>query len=393
MNIGKLAIKKRNKETQLAAVKKELTTLESRNEELLKQIDESDDKELETIEKELEDVTDKIGNKQQEEKDLEDEIEILEKDLKEKKERSNQALKGGKRVNGDDVVTEQRDALNAFVRSKGLEKRDGLVSGDVGQVIPVGISYNPELEVKTVTDLASFLEKTTVKTASGKHPILKKATGRLNTVAELEKNPKLAKPEFLQVPWEVKTYRGAIPLSQEAIDDSAVDLMDIVSKNAREQKVNTTNFATANTLKTFTSKTIATADDLKKIINVDLDPAYNIAIVASQSFFHILDTLKDANGRYLLQDDITTPSGKRVFGKPVAVIEDTLFGTAGDAKAFVGDLKRAGLFADRKDLEIRWATHEIYGEYLQAVLRFDIVKADKESGYFVTYTESGVGGA
>ena len=50
--------------------------------------------------------------------------------------------------------------------------------------------------------------------------------------------------------------------------------------------------------------------------------------------------------------------------------------------------KRGILFADRKDLGLRWADNEIYGQYLQAVLRFGVKKVDAKAGYFVTFTPS-----
>ena len=45
------------------------------------------------------------------------------------------------------------------------------------------------------------------------------------SVEELEKNPALAKPDFTDVPWKVKTYRGAIHLHNEAIDDADVTFL------------------------------------------------------------------------------------------------------------------------------------------------------------------------
>lgn len=303
--------------------------------------------------------------------------------------------------------TEYRDSLNDFIRSKG-EKRegvdfkdgeavvpaellntraanDGIVKTDVSKTIPESISYNPQLEIKTVTDLKQFTNIFQATTASGKHPILKKATARLNTVAELEDNPDLAKPEFEEVDWAVQTYRGAIPISNESIQDSAVDLVGLIARHANEQKLNTTNYAIANVLKSFTAAAMSTLDDLKKIINVDLDPAYNKAVVATQSFYNVLDTLKDGNGRYLLQDSIVSPSGKVLLGMPVFVIEDELFGAKGNTTAFLGDLNRAILFANRVDVTVRWVDHNIYGQYLQVATRFDTKKADKNAGYFVTY--------
>lgn len=319
--------------------------------------------------------------------------------------------KKGHEVKGEDMT--YRDKVNAFLHSKGTVVNEGLrfdgkdeVLISMNDVTPVApttdgvkktdttkitseeLVTTPIREIKTTVDLKPFTTIYPAKKASGKYPILKKATSKMVSVAELEKNPKLAKPEFEQVDWSVETYRGAIPVSQESVDDADVDLISIVAETVGQIKVNTTNAAIADVLKSFTTKTVANVDDIKKILNVDLDPAYDVAFVVSQSFYQILDTLKDGNGRYLLQDSITAVTGKVLLGKPVFVLSDTVLGNAGEAKAFVGDFKRAVLFADRQDLGLRWADNEIYGQYLQAVLRFGVKKVDAKAGYFVTFTPS-----
>lgn len=287
--------------------------------------------------------------------------------------------------NDDD---DEKRALNGYLHREFRDGASGITSPDVAPTIPESILYNPENEVKSVTDLAQLVTQFQATTASGKYPIVKRATARMNSVAELAKNPDLAKPEFEEVDWKVQTYRGAIPLSQESIDDSAIDLTSLVANNAMEQKVNTTNFAIANVLKSFTAKTVAgdSVDDIKHILNVDLDPAYNKTIVASQSFYQYLDTLKDKNGQYLLHEPITDGSPRMLLGVPVTVVEDELLGAAGEAHAFIGDLARAVLYANRKDIQVRWVDDNIYGQYLQAVVRFDTKAADTKAGYFVTYT-------
>lgn len=282
---------------------------------------------------------------------------------------------------------EEKRAFNAFLHK---ETRDGsgITSPDVAPTIPESILYNPEEEVKSVTDLSQLVTQFQATTAAGKYPIVKRATERMNSVEELAKNPDLAKPQFEEVDWKVQTYRGAIPLSQESIDDSAIDLTALVANNANEQKINTTNYAIANVLKAFTAKAITgdSVDDIKHILNVDLDPAYNKAIVASQSFYQYLDTLKDKNGQYLLHEPITDGSPRMLLGVPVVVVEDELLGAAGEAHAFIGDLARAVLYANRKDIQVRWVDDNVYGQYLQAVVRFDTKAADKKAGFFVTYT-------
>ncbi|KMO87953.1 capsid protein, partial [Lacticaseibacillus rhamnosus] len=79
------------------------------------------------------------------------------------------------------------------------------------------IIYDPTAEVNSVVDLSTLVTKTPVTTPKGTYPILKRATDRFSSVAELAENPKLAEPEFNKVDWSVATYRGAIPLSEEAI--------------------------------------------------------------------------------------------------------------------------------------------------------------------------------
>ncbi|MCO4648844.1 hypothetical protein Si010_00426 [Streptococcus infantarius subsp. infantarius] len=316
--------------------------------------------------------------------------------------------KTGREIETDDMT--YRDKVNAFLHSKGTvvneglrfdgkdevliamneitPTTDGVKKTDTTKVTSEELVTTPIREIKTTVDLKPFTTIYPAKKASGKYPILKKATSKMVSVSELEKNPALAKPEFEQVDWTVETYRGAIPVSQESVDDADVDLISIVAETVSQIKVNTTNAAIADVLKSFTAKTVANVDDIKKILNVDLDPAYDVAFVVSQSFYQILDTLKDKNGRYLLQDSITAVTGKVLLGKPVFVLSDEILGASGEAKAFVGDFKRGVLFADRKDLGLRWADNEIYGQYLQAVLRFGVKKVDAKAGYFVTFTPS-----
>ena len=300
-----------------------------------------------------------------------------------------------------------RESVNDFIRSKGRIRNEGLrFEGQDEVLVPMNEAVNPTTdglkkagtekvtskeivttpirEVKTVLDLKQFVTIHKASKGEGSYPILKQATSKMASVEELEKNPALAKPEFTDVTWKVKTYRGAIPLSQEAIDDADVDLLAIVAEAANQIKVNTTNDVIGTILKTFEEKQAADLDAIKAILNVDLDPAYNVSFVVSQSFYQKLDTLKDKNGRYLLQDSIVSASGKAFLGHPVFVVADTMLGVAGEAKAFIGDVQRAVLFADRQELGLRWTDNEIYGQYLQAVVRFDVKKADAKAGYFVT---------
>lgn len=368
-------------------------------EELTKIAEEFDG--LEIIEDEVPEVVEEVEEEPQTEEveEVETEKEVVVAEVPEEEvpeELKDKEKEGAKRSMKILSNTEENQAVQGFadfIKTKGA-KRDNVKTDDVGVTIPEDVAYTPEKEVKTVQDLSQLVTKTQVKSGSGKHPIVKRATAKFSTVAELEKNPELAKPEFENVSWEVATYRGAIPVSEEAIQDSAVNLTQLIAENIQEQKINTLNDKIGAVLKTFTAKEVKTVDELKALVNVTLDPAYDRKIVCTQSFYQALDTLKDGNGRYLLQDSIINTAGNKVLGMDIVVVRDDLLGANGDAKAFIGDLKRGVFFADRADLSVTWQDHNIYGRYLMGAFRFDVKQADKNAGFFVTFApaaDSGLG--
>lgn len=342
--------------------------------------------------KDLHEIRSQISDKNKALEETKAEIEDLENLQTEEKRSFEPEVKGPHHRGGGSTVN-KRDVINNYLHTF-LKTRDsapvvqaGLVSKDAEVTIPDGTEYVPKKKVNTVVDLSQLVTKTKVTTHSGNYPILKRATAKLHSVQELEKNPDLAKPEFEKVSWEVVTYRGSIPVSQESIDDSAIDLLGIVAQNAEEQRINTTNDAISAQLKGFTPKTVTgdNVDGLKHILNVDLDPAYNKVFVASQSFYNYLDTLKDKNGRYMLTDSISAPAAKgNILGCPVYVVNDELLGNAGESHAFVGDLNRAILYADRAQTTVKWVDNDIYGTYLALALRFGVSTADSKAGYFLS---------
>lgn len=299
---------------------------------------------------------------------------------------------GGKRSMTRQIIENKQSKLSDeaqgfvdYIKSKGA-KRDNVKSVDAQPLIPEDIKYVPEELPETVVDLKKFVNVQPVTTAAGSHPILNPAQETMIAVEELEKNPELARPKFTDIDYKIKTYRGQIPVSQESLDDSEANLAQIIAKNNARQALNTTNQQIADVMKTFEAVNTANLDDIKAIINVDIDPAYNLSLVVSQSFYQALDTLKDKNGQYLLKQDITSKSGTTLFGRPVFIVKDEILGAKGDKKAFIGDLNYAIFFADRKQATVKWVENEIYGQVLATYMRFDVVKGVEEAGRFLTYT-------
>lgn len=315
--------------------------------------------------------------------------EPTEEELEEEKDKKKKegAKRSMAKLNQNQETNEEILGFEQYMKSKGA-KRDNVKSDDAGVTIPHDIKYIPEKEVNTVQDLSQLVQKEKVNGPSGEYPILKRANAKFSTVAELEANPELAKPEFKSIEWKVQTYRGSIPISQEALDDSVANLTAIVSENINEQKINTLNERIGTVLKSFNPTTVSNVDDLKSIINIKLDPGYDRQIICTQSFYQKLDTLKDGNGRYLLQDSIINTAGNTVLGMNVTVVRDDLLGANGDAKAFIGDIKRGVFFADRTDVSVQWIENQIYGKYLMGAFRFDVKQADENAGFFVTFEDA-----
>ncbi|EOB3451043.1 phage major capsid protein [Enterococcus hirae] len=280
-------------------------------------------------------------------------------------------------------------SINQFIRTKG-EKRDGLTTVGAEAVIPVDRITKPEKQPETVVDLRQHVGRVPVTTGTGSYPILRANKNKMISVDELAKNPALANPEFTKVNYEIATYRGYIPVSQEALDDSDIDLGGLVAEYIQRQSLNTSNAEIAKKLQTATAKTVTDIDGLKDILNVTIDPAYNVKFIASQSFFNELDKMKDNDGRYLLQQDVTVASGYKLLGREVVVMADDVIGTkAGDKVAFVGDPSLFVKYFDRQQASVRWVDNDVYGQLLAGFVRFDVQVADNAAGFYVTLGPKG----
>lgn len=285
---------------------------------------------------------------------------------------------------------EKRDVLNAYFHRLDKEKEQvraaGLVSEDAEVLIPEEIVYQPKDEVYTEQDLEQYISVESVTRPRGSWPIMLRTDEVMHTVEELDENPRLKNPKFEEVQWEVKTYRGVIPMSQESIDDSAVDLPTLIGKHILRIVLNTTNKSVAPLIKAFKPVIAKNLDDLKKLDDVMLDEAYNRAFFMSRSMFHYLNTLKDSDGNYVLQPDITSPSGKSLFGWNIIRLNDTLIGDYnGQLVCFFGDMAAAICKFDRQKISAQWDDHDFYANKIQSGFRADYEAIDSDAGYYVLF--------
>ena len=377
-NASKLLEELRNKDEEF----------KTRSEDLEASIAEAKtEEELETVEAAINELEEEKAEHEEDKRKLEEEIEELEEELRElndKAPKNNEEERGNAKMN----KTELRSAINEFIRTKGKSRRDdveGFKVIDGGALVPEEL-LTPEKEPQDTVDLQKYVRTIKVNRGSGKLPILKHSDGRMVTVEELEKNPELAKPQVADVSYDIDTYRGYIPVSQEVIDDADYDIVGFIEDDIKGQDLNTRNHAIAQILKSADAETVTGLDGIITLINTGFKNAYNIKVFVSKSLFNELDLLKDNNGRYLLEDDITVPSGKRIRGKEVVVLDDTVIGeNDGDLVGFVGDAKAYCAFFDRKQTYVKWVNHDIYGEMLAGFRRFDAQPVHADAGKYITF--------
>jgi HK97 family phage major capsid protein len=379
------------KRSALNPIADKLHELLNKRSDLEKAVDDAkNEEELTALEKDIQDNQTAITEAEQEKATLEQEIKDLETELERssQKKPSNRGKTGDEKKMDNVQIKELRSAVNAYIRSKGAEVRavDGFKLVDGGALVPVEL-LTPEKAVEDTIDLLQYVKDVPASRSSGKYPVIKKSGTRMNTVAELEANPELAKPTITEVTYSIETYRGYIPVSQEVIDDADYDIVGLVDEEIQDQEVNTRNYAISTVFKTATPKAAVGLDDIITLLNTGFKTAYQVKLYVSQSLFNALDLLKDGNGRYMLQDDVTVASGKRLKGKEIVVLDDDMIGTtAGDLVGFVGDAKAFCKFFNRKQVSVKWVDHNVYGQMLAAFVRFDVKAGDTEAGYYLTYT-------
>lgn len=379
------------KRSSLSTIDEAIQALNLRSEEVLKAVDEATTEEdLTAVEASVEEIQAELETKQAEKKSLEEEIAALEAELEIANTKTPDAAQanpqGGER-NMTEKNQELRDGIKAFVRSKGQE-RAGFTSVEGGALIPEEL-LAPQKTPENVLDLEKTINTVSVTSGAGKYPVIKKTAGVMVSVAELAANPELGKPTITSVPFDIDTYRGYIPVSQELIDDADFDVTGLIAEEIANQERNTKNAAIATVLKTATAKAVTGLDGIKTAFNISIKEVYkpNAKAIITSSLYNALDTLKDLDGRYVLQTDVTVESGKKLFGKEVIVLDDTVIGAlAGDLKGFIGDPKAFATLFDRNRASVKWVDNANYGELLAGFVRFDVVKVDADAGFYITYT-------
>lgn len=309
--------------------------------------------------------------------DSEDDVEEDAKTIKEEK-RDNHNMRTVK-------PNSEKSVFEKYLVTRDMSITDGTTTATNGVAIPHDVLQSIEKPANTHS-LSGLANHVQVTSPAGTLPVLSSTDVSLATAEELAENPQLAKMALSGVDYKLKTYRGAIPVSQEMLDDaaSAANISGLIGDYATQIHDNTLEKDIATALQSATASTITSFDDFKKAYN-DTYKYSNRVVVVTKSAFDALDTLKDNYGRYLLQDDISSATGKAILGAPVYVVEDTRLGAKdGDQLAFVGSVHSFATVADFKDLRVKWTDDYVYGQQLQLIVREDTIVADPDAGKLLT---------
>ena len=375
-----------DKEKELEEIRGKDADFETREKELETSIEEANtEEERSVVDEEITKFTEEKEAHEERKSELETELGELRGKMKEYEKAPEKREKEKDMGKRSEEIEEARSAINAFVKSKGQVREGGFKEADAGILIPVEI-LAPQEKPEDIVDLKNYVKNVSVNSASGKYPVIAKSGSKMSTVEELEQNPELSKPKISNIDYSIATRRGYIPISQEAIDDADYDVTGLIRDEINDQSRNTRNTDIATVLKSATAKSVTGLDGLKDLVNKEIKKVYPVKFIISASLYAELDKLKDKNGRYLLQDSITSLSGKMLFGKEVIVLDDEMIAGAGELKGFVGDPKSFCTFFDRKQTSVEWVDNQIYGKLLAGIVRYDVKKTDTNAGFYITYT-------
>jgi len=270
-----------------------------------------------------------------------------------------------------------------YIKSHG-QQRSGLTSAGAQAVIPSEV-VTPVFEgANAKQNLAQMATVKQVSTGSGKYPIsIPDPTKFLATKEELATIQDVD-ASVKDVAFEAKTFAGKIYLSNELVDDSAIDIKTEVQSQLGQLVLNTDNHNVISLLQTLSSKKAANIDDLKKIKNTGIDPAVlgsnGSMVITNQDGYNYLDTLKDSQGRYLLTEDVTAQSGKALFGLPIWIVSNVVLpDVTSQFPVFIGNLPQAIAVFRRQNIVTNWEQFDSFSQGLAVVYRGDYEFIDKNA--------------
>lgn len=236
---------------------------------------------------------------------------------------------------------------------------------DGGYTVPEDIQTKINTYRESKTSLRDLVDVEPVTTKSGQRTFKKRSqqTG-FAKVGEGGKIGAKTTPQFERMSYDIQKYAGYFPVTNELLEDSDQNITGTLITWIGDESRVTGNNIILDAIKTKAKTAISGLDDIKKALNVTLGQAFKPTskIVTNDDGLQYLDTLKDNDGKYLLQPNPANPIELRLCAGatiiPVVVIPNADMpsdvSTAGKRKIpfIIGDLKEGVKFFDRKHLTI-----------------------------------------
>ncbi|WP_367719210.1 phage major capsid protein [Lactobacillus gasseri] len=248
---------------------------------------------------------------------------------------------------------------NQFVKDfKNLVTSGTTGAGNAGLTIPEDIQLQIRTLTRSFTSLESLVNVENVTTSHGSRVYEKLAD--ITPLKDLDDETALIgdndDPELTVVKYLIHRYAGITTVTNTLLKDTVDNIIQWLVNWAAKKDVVTRNAKILEVMGKAPKKpTISKFDDIKDLENNTLDPAIEStsSFITNQSGYNILSKLKDANGRYLMQPDVTSPDKYVIDGKPVTRIADKwLPDVSGSHPLYFGDLKQGITLFDRQQMQI-----------------------------------------
>lgn len=285
----------------------------------------------------------------------------------------------------------QIDLKDKFVRDfKDMVTSGKTEAGNAGLTIPDDVQTTIHTLVRQYASLQNLVNVEHVTTPTGsrvyeKFSEIKPLANLDDDTAQIGDNDD---PELTTIKYLIKRYAGITTVTNTLLKDTAENILAWLSTWIARKVTVTRNQEILKVLDTASKKpTIANFDDIKDLQLNTLDPAIiaTSSFVTNQSGFAVLAKVKDAQGRYMIQRDVTNPEQYRIGGKPATVVADRwLPDISGSHPLYYGDFKQAVTLFDREDMSLL-STNIGAGSFehdetkIRVIDRFDVEQVDGDA--------------
>lgn len=282
-----------------------------------------------------------------------------------------------------------KDAIkNQFVKEfKNMITSGATGAGNGGLTIPDDVQQQIRTLVRQQFSLQSIVNVESVTTTHGSRTYEKLAD--ITPLVELDEDGKAIgdndDPELTVVKYLIHEYAGINTATNSLLKDTVANILQWLTNWIAKKVVVTRNLKILEVMNKAPKKpTIAKFDDVKDLENNTLDPAIEStsSFLTNQSGYNVLSKLKDADGRYLMQPDVTQPDRYLIDGKSVLRIADKwLPDVSGSHPLYFGDFKQAITLFDRENMEltttnIGGGAFETNTTKVRVIDRFDVEMVD-----------------